>query len=187
MKKAATLFASLLLVAMALTACGGGDDSSSSQPASSTPASSSAPASGSQSGSGCASDVDVQGMLDTLVEAGGLGGTIDVSELDLKASGISVDKIIDWAGAESKTSSENGGIVLVLVTEPGAAADIVTELEAFRDARANDDRYAEFEVARENTSQARIVDEGDCVIYAVSATGAEGYTALDKAISDLFA
>lgn len=183
MKKISILLCSILVSALLLAGCNGAD-SSSSAPSSSTPVSSSAPASSSGSTSGT-SDYDVNGMLETLVDASSLGGTIDVSELDLKASGISVDKLVDWAGAESKTSAENGGFVLVLVTEPGATADIVSELEAFRDARAGDDRYAEFETARENTAKARIVEDGDCVIYAV-ATSADGFTAVDTAIGEFF-
>lgn len=184
MKKAGILLLSIFVtVSFALAGCA--NDSSSSQASTSAPSTS--PPSGSGSGSNTdTSGYDVEGMLDTLVEAAGLGGTIDVSELDLKASGISVDKIVEWAGAESKTSSENGGFVLVLAVEPGTASDIAAELEAFRDARASDDRYAEFEVARENTSQARIVKDGDCVIYAVSATGSEGYKAIDDAVKGFF-
>lgn len=187
MKKAGIALISILVLALALAGCSGGDDPSSSSSSAPAP-SSSAPAS-SQSGSGgsgdaSGSDLDVAGMLGTLVEAAALGGTIEVTELDLKANGISVDKLVDWAGAEAKTSAENGGYVLVLVTQPGAAEDLVKELEALRDARASDDRYAEFEVARENTAKARIVTDGDCVFYAV-ATTADAFTAVDAAIAEL--
>lgn len=182
MKKAGILLASLFTLLFVLAGCGNKD--ASSQPGSSSSSSSSQSETPSTP---AASSFDVDGMLDALIDAAGLGGTIEVSELDLKASGISVDKLVDWAGAESKTSSENGGFVLVLVTEPGSASAIASELEAFRDARANDDRYAEFENARENTSQARIVENGDCVVYAVSSTGTDGYTAIDNAVNDFFA
>lgn len=184
MKKALIALTSIFVLAFALSACSGDDSSSSSSaPSSSTPPASFQSGSVDASGS---SEYDVADMLDTLVEAAALGGTIEVSELDLTANGISVDNLVEWAGAEAKTSSENGGYVLVLVTKPGSAADVIEELEALRDARANDDRYAEFEAARENTKQARIMEEGDCVIYAV-ATGADGFTAVDTSIKDLFA
>ncbi len=180
----------LALSLLLLSACSG---SSSSQPVSSAPSSkagsspaapassSAAPASSSAAPAGAAA---LDTTLASLSEAAGLGDTIAVSEIDLKANGLDTANVAAFAGAESRLSSENGGIVMVFQMQPGTSADMVTALGAYRDARAGDDRYAEFATARENTAGARIVEKGDLVIYAVSATGQNGgYDALDAALA----
>lgn len=186
-EKISAALACILVSTLLLAGCGGDKSSSASSPAPASSASVSQPASSQPDGSSTASSGhDVDAILGTLSEAAGLGGTIELGELDLKANGINVDDIEEWAGAESKLSSENGGIVIVFVTKPGTSKDLVSALSAMRDTRATDDRYAEFETARENTKDARIVTIGDnLVVYAVSATGADGYGALDEAIDSL--
>lgn len=111
-----------------------------------------------------------------------------MSDLDLTStSHISMDNIVAWAGAESQLASENGGIVIVVQAKPGTADTFVTAFEQFRDAKSSDDRYAEYATAIANTKEARIVTNGDYVVYAVSATGQEGgYDALDAALNTLF-
>lgn len=194
MKNKLLLISCFMLAAATFAACGGTASSSSaasapssapvSQPAaasSEAPAPSSAP---SEAASEPADDniVNVGAILEPVVEAAGLGGTIDVTELDLTAGGIDTANILNFIGAESQLAVENGGIVLVFQVSPGTADGLVSQLEAFRDTRASDDRYAEFEQARTNTSQARIVAKDDVVVYAVSALGADGLDALDAAI-----
>ena len=136
-----------------------------------------------------AAPYDVDELLKQLSEAASLGGTISMTELDLTASGlISKDNIVAWAGAESQLASENGGIVIVIQAKPGTAETFVSQFEAFRDAKASDDRYAEYAIAIANTKEARIIVNGDYVVYAVSATGQDsGFAALDTAIEAAFA
>ncbi|MDL2252871.1 hypothetical protein LJC49_02195 [Ruminococcaceae bacterium OttesenSCG-928-I18] len=192
MKRFLFTLTALLVCAVFFAACGGSSSSVVSSPSSESQAavSSGAPAGvpSETSGDPVAPDsgTDLEGMLASLSEAAGLGGTIAVSEVDLSANGLNVDNVVAFAGAESKLSSENGGIVMVFEVQPGTAAEMVSNLEAYRDTRASDDRYAEFETARANTADARIVEKGDIVIYAVSATGQDGgYAALDEAIAQI--
>ncbi len=175
------------LCLLVLSACGG--TTSSSQPVSSSAPSMAAssvsmPAQSSSAPASVSGPGALDGTLATLSEAAALGDAIAVSEIDLKANGLDTANVVAFAGAESRMSSENGGIVMVFQMQPGTTADMVTALGAYRDARAGDDRYAEFATARENTAGARIVEKGDLVIYAVSATGQDGgYDALDAAIA----
>ncbi len=194
MKQLFCTLSAFCLGALLLAGCSGGSSgsatvSSVSAPLLSSSASVPAPSTAVSSGA-AASSLPAGGGLDAtltaLSEAAGLGSTIKVSEIDLKANGLDTANVVAFAGAESQLSSENGGIVLVFQMQPGATADMVSALGAYRDARAGDDRYAEFATARENTKGARIVEKGDLVIYAVSATGQEGgYDGLDAAIAAL--
>ncbi len=166
--------------------------SSSSSAAASSSSSAAAASSAAQSvasASAAPAAHDVKQLLATLSEAASLGGTISMSELDLTATGhISKDNIVAWAGAESQLASENGGIVIVIQAKPGTAESFVSQFEEFRDAKASDDRYAEYATAIANTKEARIVVKGDYVVYAVSATGQDGgFAALDSAIETAFA
>lgn len=187
-----------LAVALLITACffagcsnsnSGDNNTTTNQPASSqaTPDASEPDASGTvDTSTSTEGTVDIDALMASLTEAAGLGGTIEVSELDLQASGIDTSNIVNWAGEESKMSSENGGIVMVFQAKAGSASDLAAQLEAYRDARASDDRYAEFAEAIEHTRDARIVEEGDYVVYAVSATGTDGYATLDTTIAEAF-
>ena len=128
----------------------------------------------------------VANLLTTVSDAAQLGATIEVTDFDLKASGMNSDNFAEMAGAQSVNASDNGGIAVVVRAAPGKAADVAAEFKAFRDARINGD-YAEFAAAMENTDNARIITEGDYVVYAVSAEGQNGgYDTLDAALSSLF-
>lgn len=195
------LFAMLLAgatLALTLAACGG--DAGSSQPADSgtpaPPASESQPAAVSSSEAGPASSnvapvdspYDVNALLATLGEAANLGTTIKVAEMDLKLGGVDPENFVEFAGAESQLSSENGGIVIIIHAKEGAASTVATQLEAYKASRMGNSDYAEFENARTNTEGARIQTFGNYVVYAVSATGHEGgWDALDAAIASAFA
>ena len=185
MKRTVCVALACTLCLSLFAACSGGDGASSSAPQSASESSVVA-TSDSSLPVGPADSAGVEEILLTLSEAANLGGTITVSEIDLTANGLDTANVVAFAGAESKLSSENGGIVMVFEMQPGTTADMVAALEAYRDARAADDRYAEFAIARDNTADARIVEKGDVVIYAVSATGNEGgYESLDEAIAQI--
>lgn len=194
MKKLIALLAGGCLLAVLLVACGGGDSSTAPSEAPSAPESVSAPepasepeTSDSVDAGAEASPEAVNAIYDKLVEAANLGTTIPMAEIDLKAGGINVDNVATFAGAESQTYSDNGGIVIVIQAQPGAAATVASELEAFKESRM-DDRYAEFATQLANTKEGRIVTEGDYVVFAVSATGQDGgWDALDAAISEALA
>lgn len=189
MKRTTLLILTGCIIGLMLTACGKSDASSGvNSTASSQPASSSAEASISQPASQETSTAsqaeqptaDLGAILTSLSEAAALGDTIEVTQLDLKAGGLNVDNIIGFAGAEASTSADNGGIVIVVQVKPGTAEDVKAEFEKFRDSRL-DDRYAERANAMANTKEARIVVNGDLVMYGVSASG--DWAALDTAIA----
>lgn len=182
----------LCLMLLALAGCSDNSSSSSSQSSggqSASPPVSSVGGSSLQNSpstdSSTAGAHDVEALLPGLVEAAGLGGTIKVETIDLGFGGVDTDNIVALAGAESQTSSQNGGIVLVIQTQPGKADTVAQDLEAYKQSRLGNEDYAEFAQARENTGNARIVKNGDYVIYAVSATG--DWTALDDALANVFA
>lgn len=195
MRRLTVLFIALLFCICLFAGCsnsnqetqnsGSDSQSTTSQPttAASVPVSSESGTGNSSSAGGSA---DLGKVMASLTAAAGLGSTIEVSELDLKASGIDTNNVVNWAGKESKMSAENGGIVMVFQMQPGTTADLADQLKVFRDARASDDRYAEFAEAIAHTKDARIVTEGNYVVYAVSATGEEGYAAVDVAIVEAF-
>ncbi len=193
MNRIFTGFCVLSLSTILLAGCSSSSSSSLTPASSSAPvstASVSAPAASSAitESSSSATSGEVEAMLATLSEAAGVTDGIALSEIDLQANGLDTTNVLVFAGTESRLSSENGGIVMVFQVEAGSEAATVTALEAYRDLRASDDRYAEFATARENTAQARIGSVDDYVYYAVSSTGESGgYDTLDAAIATLTA
>lgn len=190
MKKIISL---LLLGSMALfllAGCGGKDNSPAQPDSTEPPVSSGATPKIDSSGDGSEASAPavnaegLQAMLDTVADAAGLGGTIAVDERDLKFGGVNTDDIEAAKGAQAQTSAENGGIAIVVLAKSGRADAVKADFETYRDNSAGNEDYAEFETARENTKQARIVVNGDYVVYAVSATG--DWDALDTAIAGLF-
>ncbi len=190
MNRLTTSIFALTVGAVLLTGCSGTEEVSSTVASSAAPASSIAesiaPTASSAATSSPTNGSETETILATLNEAAGLGDSITVSEIDLQANGLDTSNVLAFSGAESRLSSENGGIVMVFQVQPGSEAAMVSALEAYRDLRASDDRYAEFATARDNTANARIGSVGEYVYYAVSATGdSGGYDALDIAISEL--
>lgn len=147
---------------------------SESTPASSAPAQTDAPA---------AEELDAK--VQALADAAGLGDSIKVMDIDLKAGNVNTDNIAAFAGKESKMSAQNGGIVIVLYAVDGTAETLAADMENFRQFRMGNGDYEEFEQARTNTENGRIKVMGNYVVYAVSATG--DWDALDAAIDSQFA
>ncbi len=164
----------LLTLSLALVACGGTKEppqDSSSNGAITQPASS-------------PQEHDLEAVVSSLSDAASLGDTIDVMEIDLTSAGVDADNIVNFAGAESKLSTENGGIVIVIEAKAGTGAQIAQDLEVFKETKAQDDRYAEFEQARLNTQNARIETKDDLVLYVVDASGTDdGLAQVDSAIA----
>lgn len=185
------LFSVLLLAvfaALAFAACGSSSSASSALPAaSSSLAASSLPA----SSASAAGQYDVGALLAPLTEAAGLGATIELDITELTASGdISADNIAAMAGAKSVMYAENGGMVAVIEATPGTADTVKAGLEKYRDGllAQGEDYKSDFPLAYANMQEARIVVNGDCVIFATSANGTEGgYDALDTALAAAFA
>lgn len=207
MKRTLSLLALCGLLAVCLAACGGDTPDSTppaSTAASNSAASSSAPESApaSQGGSadstpastpasqlpdpsaatGALGDHALEEIVSEVLEAAGIEATIPVTELDLRAGGVNLDNIASFVGFESQTASEDGGIVIVIQTQPGMMDTVAEDMLAFRDSRL-DDRYAEFATAMEHTGNATTSYNYDLVIYAVSATG--DYETLNDTISDI--
>lgn len=185
MKRILTMAGTALYLTILLAGCGG---SASSQASSQAAASSSlASSAGTQfpASSEAQSKYDLASMVVTLSEAAQLGTTIELTELDLTAGGINMDNIAAWAGADSQLVVNNGGTVIVIQAQEGKADAVVKDLEAFKTSRM-DDRYADFAEALANTKEARILSQGDIVIYAVSAAGSQGgYADLDAALQQV--
>lgn len=176
------------IFSLTLTACNSAATSTSSNAATSTAVSSTSVATASSSVSETtAATIDIETMVKSLTDAAGLGTTISMSDIDLKAIGINMDDVVAWAGVQSQLVAQNGGTVIVIQAKPGTADTMKATLEKYRDLLASDDRYQEYAEALENISNARIVVNGDCVVYAVSALGQEGgFDTLDTAIAALF-
>lgn len=195
--KKSLAFIFIFCFALVFAACGGAASSAvpSSVPAKSAVASPAASAVAQNSAAPAALSAaastpngkDLAKTVAALAEGAQLGGTIKISEIDLKAGGVNTDNIEAFDGAESQLSAQNGGIVIVIKAKPGTAQTIATEMAAYREYRLGNTDYAEFEDARTNTEDARISVFEDYVVYAVSATGLDGgWAALDAAILSAF-
>ena len=109
-----------------------------------------------------------------------------LEDADLEGEfGLDEDLVESFMGETSGTVSD-GGVILLLHTEDGAAAKIREQLEAYRQEKvqyyAN---YEEFETAQENTGQARIRSSGNYVIY-VAASDGEDYPEIDRVLDQYF-
>lgn len=190
MRKTLSVLAVCAMAVLVFAACANNTQSSSSQTVSipvsvSVNSQATLPPSTPQSTTPAANTADIAANL---VVAANLGNTFNVTETDLSLSGVSVENIVEFTGLESQLSSENGGIVIVIYAQDGAAETLATQMEAFRDARMGNADYEEFANARANTAEARIKVFGNYVVYAASATGHEGgWDALDAAIDEAFA
>ncbi len=182
-----TLFAVLIACCLAAGLLAGcGDNTPPAAPVSSVPAPASvaapesvpAPPPAEESApaeSASAAGYDLEAILAVLVEQAQLGNTIKMSQIDLQAGGVDVANVAAFAGAEAQTYADNGGIVVLIQTQPGMAGTVAAEMENFRESRM-DDRYAEFATQLENTKNGSLVSfpDNDIVIFAVSAVAHEG-------------
>lgn len=180
----AILFA--LCLALLMVACG------SDTPPETTPATSVATSAPATSATSVAPEgaYDVNELLAPLAEAANLGDTIDMILLDITANGINSEDIVSFAGVQSVNYPENGGTVIVVQTVPGAADRVATGFAGYRDGVLSqaENYKADYPIAYENMTNARIVQNGDYVIFAVSATGNDGgYDTLDAALEAAFA
>lgn len=178
MKKTLSLVLIACITVLSLAACGGSESSSQAAPASVAPASEATPASEAASGAEstaestpAAADVDLDAALASMVEAAELGGTITVSEIDLKAGGVDVENVESFVGAQSQLAAQNGGIVIIIKAAAGTGETVASDMESFRQYSLGNADYEEFEDARNNTESGIIKTYGDYVVYAVSATG----------------
>jgi hypothetical protein len=134
---------------------------------------------------------DVNELLAPLAEAASLGDTINMTMLDITASGnIREEDIVTFAGVQSINYADNGGTVIVVQTVPGAADRVATGFVGYRDGVLSqaENYKADYPIAYENMTNARIVQNGDYVVFAVSATGNDGgYDTLDTALEAAFA
>lgn len=129
--------------------------------------------------------VNFEDKLPALLEAAGIAASIPVMDIDVVGIyGIDKGNFTEFAGAQSKTVSQDGGEVLIVQATAGNAELVKAALETYRDKVVADDRYAEYQQARENVKGARIQVYGDVVVYASSATGE--YDALDAALAAAF-
>ena len=190
MKKIKKIIVISLIICLALAFGACGKDTSSSvapAPESTPPVSETAsqPETSDVSQPAAGDGQDVAALATVLVEAADIGKQIDLIELDLSAGGIPMDSVESFVGCTSQNYSDNGGLVLVLKAQPGKAEEVKAGVESFKTSRM-DDRYAEFATQVENTGNARIVENGDYVVMAVSATGKDGWDKLDAVLGTLF-
>ncbi len=190
MKKCFALLLAGVLCAGMLAACGGSGSSSSAPAVANSPAPATSDVAASTADSATdapdAGQYDLAKILADLSAAANLGTAIPMTDLDLRAGGVDMDIVVEWAGETSQRAAENGGQVIVLRAVAGQADALAQQMEELRDSHINDN-YAENATANANTADARIVTNGDYVVYAVSATGSEGgYPALDDAITAAF-
>ncbi len=192
-RRTITLFTTALLLlclTCAFAACGNGSSSSApadvsaSEPAPAPDSSTAAAPATDSTEAPAAAGADIEGIFTQLATAAALGdSTVSLRDLELTSAGVNLDNVVAWKGAESQTAAQNGGIVLVFEVAPGTADALVASLNAYRDAKVSDDRYAEYAEARENTANARIASNDTLVLYAVAADAQPDK--VDTAISEI--
>lgn len=197
MKRILSVMIALALSALLLAACG--SNNSSSVPASQPVASASAPAVSAPStpASEAASEVTPEGpysvddLLAAIAPAAGIDGGIELTARDITGGDTApIENFAAFAGAQSPTYAQQGGMVAVIQAKPGTVEDVKATVEAYLDSvLAQGEAYkTDYPVAYENVQNARVVVNGDYVVFAVAGTDpAAGYTVLDATIAAAFA
>ena len=74
------------------------------------------------------------------------------------------------------------GLVFVAQAKPGKAADVESELQAYKDSLSANDLYAEFADKVALAKDARIVANGDYVAIVIAGISNPDYSAIDTAL-----
>ena len=187
----------ILLCAALLAGCGSSASSAASSAAESTVASESVAESTAESTNGGAdSETDIVASDDAEANTANLDAAVSALEEvnpianpraldDFSVENelmLTMDNIAGYKGDVTNDQADCG-LVFVAQAKPGKAADVESELQAYKDSLSANDLYAEFADKVAQAKDARIVSKGDCVVLVIAGVGGPDYADIDTAIA----
>ena len=187
----------ILLCAALLAGCGSSASSAASSAAESTVASESVAESTAESTNGGAdSETDIVVSDDAEANTANLDAAVSALEEvnpianpraldDFSVENelmLTMDNIAGYKGDVTNDQADCG-LVFVAQAKPGKAADVESELQAYKDSLSANDLYAEFADKVAQAKDARIVSKGDCVVLVIAGVGGPDYADIDTAIA----
>ena len=94
---------------------------------------------------------------------------------------LTMDNIAGYKGDVTNDQADCG-LVFVAQAKPGKAADVESELQAYKDSLSANDLYAEFAGKVALAKDARIVTNGDYVAIVIASISNPDYSAIDTAL-----
>ena len=94
---------------------------------------------------------------------------------------LTMDNIAGYKGDVTNDQADCG-LVFVAQAKPGKAADVESELQAYKDSLSANDLYAEFADKVALAKDARIVTNGDYVAIVIADISNPDYSAIDTAL-----
>lgn len=186
----------ILLCAALLAGCGSSASSAASSAAESTVASESVAESTAESTNGGAdSETDIVVSDDTEANTANLDAAVSALEEvnpianpraldDFSVENelmLTMDNIAGYKGDVTNDQADCG-LVFVAQAKPGKAADVESELQAYKDSLSANDLYAEFADKVALAKDARIVTNGDYVAIVIASISNPDYSAIDTAL-----
>ena len=186
----------ILLCAALLAGCGSSASSAASSAAESTAASESVAESTAESTIGSAdSETDVVVGDDAEANTANLDAAVSALEEvnpianpraldDFSVENelmLTMDNIAGYKGDVTNDQADCG-LVFVAQAKPGKAADVESELQAYKDSLSANDLYAEFADKVALAKDARIVTNGDYVAIVIAGISTPDYSAIDTAL-----
>ena len=186
----------ILLCAALLAGCGSSASSAASSAAESTVASESVAESTAESTNGGAdSETDIVASDDAEANTANLDAAVSALEEvnpianpraldDFSVENelmLTMDNIAGYKGDVTNDQADCG-LVFVAQAKPGKAADVGSELQAYKDSLSANDLYAEFADKVALAKDARIVTNGDYVAIVIAGISSPDYSAIDTAL-----
>ena len=186
----------ILLCAALLAGCGSSASSAASSAAESTVASESVAESTAESTNGGAdSETDIVASDDVEANTANLDAAVSALEEvnpianpraldDFSVENelmLTMDNIAGYKGDVTNDQADCG-LVFVAQAKPGKAADVESELQAYKDSLSANDLYAEFADKVALAKDARIVTNGDYVAIVIAGISNPDYSAIDTAL-----
>ena len=94
---------------------------------------------------------------------------------------LTMDNIAGYKGDVTNDQADCG-LVFVVQAKPGKAADVESELQAYKESLSANDLYAEFADKVALAKDARIVANGDYVAIVIAGIANPDYSAIDTAL-----
>ena len=94
---------------------------------------------------------------------------------------LNMDNLLGYKGDVTNDQADCG-LVFVAQAKPGKAADVESELQAYKDSLSANDLYAEFADKVALAKDARIVTNGDYVAIVIAGIANPDYSAIDTAL-----
>ena len=176
----------ILLCAALLAGCGSSASSAASSAAESTAASESVAESTAESTIGGADAEPALAVSDDAVaaleEVNPIANPRALDDFSVENElMLTMDNIAGYKGDVTNDQADCG-LVFVAQAKPGKAADVESELQAYKDSLSANDLYAEFADKVALAKDARIVTNGDYVAIVIAGISNPDYSAIDTAL-----